>query len=150
MASETIDRFDGYYRFLSNFSASVITLHDDVLSRQVIVPTVEHGYQADKTLLVKERTDILAAPTPGTAKKLGREATLRSGWDAMKLERMLFWLRHKFAISALRLKLLDTGDSQLVEGNTWGDQFWGVCGGVGENHLGKLLMQVRDEIRALS
>lgn len=147
MANDTIDKFDGYHRFLSNFAPSVIVVPDDVLGREVVVATVEHGYQADKTVIVSERTDIIAAPTPGVAKKLGQTVTLRPGWDTVKVDRMAFWLRHKFAIPALRDKLLATEDAPLVEGNHWGDTFWGVCGGVGENHLGRLLMQVRDEIR---
>ena len=44
--------------------------------------------------------------------------------------------------------LLATGEEYLVEGNTWGDKYWGVCGGIGLNHLGKLLMQVRDELES--
>ena len=44
-------------------------------------------------------------------------------------------------------KLLTTGDAKIVEGNTWGDTFWGVCGGVGENHLGKVLMRIRAELQ---
>ena len=44
-------------------------------------------------------------------------------------------------------KLLETGNQELVEGNTWGDIFWGVCNGKGQNWLGKILMMVRDEIR---
>ena len=43
-------------------------------------------------------------------------------------------------------KLLDTGDAELVEGNTWGDRVWGVCKGEGENRLGKILMRIRGEI----
>ena len=44
--------------------------------------------------------------------------------------------------------LVDTGDQPLIEGNTWGDRFWGVCGGTGMNHLGRLLMEVREELQA--
>ena len=46
----------------------------------------------------------------------------------------------------LRVKLLNTGDIELIEGNYWGDTFWGVCNGKGENHLGKILMRVRKEL----
>lgn len=49
----------------------------------------------------------------------------------------------KFAEPGLQAKLLETGNEELVEGNYWGDTFWGVCRGRGENHLGKLLMKVR-------
>jgi len=44
-------------------------------------------------------------------------------------------------------RLLQTGDAKLVLNNKWNDKFWGVCRGVGENWLGKILMEVRDELR---
>ena len=44
----------------------------------------------------------------------------------------------------LRNLLLETGDQELIEGNTWGDTYWGTCNGVGENHFGKFLMNIRD------
>ena len=56
-------------------------------------------------------------------------------------------LRIKFSNPKLRKALLDTGDEYLEEGNTWGDQYWGVCNGVGKNKLGKLLMKIRQEIK---
>ena len=42
--------------------------------------------------------------------------------------------------------LIQTGDSVLIEGNTWGDRVWGVCNGVGENRLGRILMKIRSEL----
>ncbi|MCH7737275.1 MAG: NADAR family protein [Chloroflexi bacterium] len=60
---------------------------------------------------------------------------------------MLELLRDKFRDPVLRQMLLDTGDLELVEGNNWGDRFWGRVSGVGDNHLGRLLMQVRGECR---
>lgn len=62
---------------------------------------------------------------------------------------MLDLQRQKYTVPYLREKLLATGDAELVEGNTWGDRFWGVCNGVGQNWLGRLLMQVRDEIKVM-
>lgn len=50
----------------------------------------------------------------------------------------------------LRQKLLSTGSEELIEGNTWGDTFWGVCKGSGQNWLGRILMFVRDEVREAS
>ena len=46
----------------------------------------------------------------------------------------------------LRSLLVATGDRELIEGNTWGDTFWGVDKntGQGENHLGRILMELRD------
>jgi predicted NAD-dependent protein-ADP-ribosyltransferase YbiA (DUF1768 family) len=52
----------------------------------------------------------------------------------------------KFGQNPELMQLLkDTGDSILIEGNSWGDQFWGVCNSVGKNWLGKLLMEIRDK-----
>jgi hypothetical protein len=49
----------------------------------------------------------------------------------------------------LARELVGTGDAELVEGNTWGDEFWGVCNGRGSNQLGRLLMEVRALLRSL-
>jgi N-glycosidase YbiA len=87
-------------------------------------------------------------PTPGKAKQMGRKLQVRDGWDGMKLQVMEALLRQKFADPVLRQKLLDTGDAHLEEGNSWGDVWYGVCNGVGENHLGKLLMAIRDDLRS--
>ena len=60
---------------------------------------------------------------------------------------MEFLLRQKFSDQnkVLKEKLLATGEAEIVEGNDWDDTFFGVCNGVGENQLGKLLMKIRDE-----
>jgi hypothetical protein len=55
-------------------------------------------------------------------------------------------IRLKFQNPGLKAKLLATGNQELIEGNTWGDCYWGVCEGNGQNHLGKILMQVREEL----
>ena len=60
---------------------------------------------------------------------------------------MLSGLRIKFKNPELRSLLLATGNEELVEGNWWRDTYWGVCEGVGQNKLGKLLMQVREEVK---
>ena len=56
-------------------------------------------------------------------------------------------IAQKFDKGELALALKYTGDAELIEGNNWGDTFWGVCNGVGENHLGKLLMARRAQLR---
>lgn len=110
--------------------------------------TVEHHYQAAKTVDPLWVYRILKAPTPGAAKKLGRNAPLRAGFEEEKRAIMLVLLRLKFTIPSLRDQLLTTGNAQLVEGNWWGDRYWGVDNrtGIGENWLGRLLMQVRKEL----
>lgn len=105
--------------------------------------TVEHHYQAAKTDDADWAAKILKAPNPTVAKKLGRLAPVRRGWDDHKVHVMRTLLRLKFSSPELALSLLDTGNAQLVEGNWWGDTFWGQCNGVGENWLGRLLMDQR-------
>jgi N-glycosidase YbiA len=139
-ADLAIERFDGEYRWLSNFYPAAVTLDG------VIYPTVEHAYQAAKTLDRAERLGIGLKPTPGQAKRAGRHVTLRPDWDAIKVDVMEGLLRQKFSSADLRNKLVDTGEEMIVEGNTWGDTFWGVCRGEGKNTLGRLLMLIRHEL----
>ena len=141
-----IDKFDGQYAFLSNFYESPIT---DGTS---IFPTVEHYFQAAKTDTMQDYLAIARAKTPGESKRLGRKVHLRSDWESVKDQVMLDALRKKFAIHELREKLLATGDADLIEGTVWHDQYWGICNcdrckGKGINILGKLLIQVREEIK---
>lgn len=139
-----IASFTGEYRFLSNFYPAEVLAkwNDDAL----MVPTVEHAFQAAKALNLKDFVAVCAAKTPGMAKKMGRKVVLRSAWDAVKLDVMMDLLRQKFSDKVLKAMLLDTRDAELVEGNTWGDTFWGVSKGEGQNHLGKLLMKLRQEL----
>lgn len=138
---EMIDSFTGEYRFLSNFEPSNIEM-DGRLYR-----TVEHAYQAAKTLNDEERANIQQMWTPGQAKKAGQKVTLRDDWESVKVDVMADLIRQKFNAEPLRSKLLATGDAKLVEGNWWNDTFWGVCKGKGENKLGKILMMVRQELQ---
>jgi ribA/ribD-fused uncharacterized protein len=144
--TEPITYFRGEHEFLSNFHPSPMVVQDQQLG-EVVVATVEHGFQADKTELADERLRIITASSPGLAKRRGRSAQLRADWEAVKLNRMRYWLRQKFAHPALRARLIATGDAELVEGNWWGDRFWGVCDDQGQNWLGRLLMELRDELR---
>jgi predicted NAD-dependent protein-ADP-ribosyltransferase YbiA (DUF1768 family) len=76
----------------------------------------------------------------------GQKVTLRKDWEGVKIQVMRDVLRLKFANPGLRDRLLETGDRELIEGNTWGDTFWGVCRGSGKNWLGQLLMELRGEL----
>ncbi len=134
--------FSGPHRFLSNFYEWSVTYEGHTY------PSVEHAFQAAKSLDPVDRVRISCISTPGGAKRAGRQVPLRADWDDVRIDVMHALLRLKFAPgSDLAKMLLDTGDAELVEGNTWGDRFWGVCGGEGENNLGKLLMKVRAELR---
>lgn len=133
--------FRGEWRFLSNFYPAEV--HYDGM----VYPSVEHAYQAAKTLSSAWREHIRKALTPGSAKYFGALVTLRPNWEEEKLTIMEGLLQDKFSTEPLRSQLLATGDAILIEGNTWGDRFWGVCGGKGENHLGRLLMKVRSQLQ---
>lgn len=139
---KTIDSFSGQHRFLSNFWSVAIAFEGYTYR------TVEHAYQAAKTLDEDERRRIRAEASAAGAKKRGKFVDLRDDWEAIKVDIMRELLRQKFGTNPLRARLLKTGKQKLVEGNWWGDRFWGVCDGKGENHLGLLLMEIREEIRA--
>lgn len=138
-----IDSFTGPNRFLSNFYPCLVKYNGDDLS----YPSVEHAYQAQKTRNVNDQIVICKARTPAEAKRIGRRVKIRSDWNEVKVGIMRELLLFKFGHTELLQKLLATGDAELVEGNWWGDRFWGVCGGRGENMLGKLLMEVRAKYR---
>ena len=137
---EAITRFRGEYAFLSNFYPVTVELDGEKYA------AVEDAFQAAKTLDPKERKFIQLCQTPGDAKRCGREVTLRPDWNDIKIDVMRNLLRQKFQHPVLRQKLINTQDAHLEEGNNHGDVFWGTVSGKGENHLGKLLMEVRGEL----
>lgn len=132
-----IESFAHAYRWLSNFYPAQIEFDGQ------LYPTVEHAYQAAKSTNEADRQMISNCPTPGEAKRLSREIAVRSDWDSMKVSVMRVLLKQKFQTPEMRKRLIATHPLQIVEGNDWGDVFWGVCHGRGENWLGKLLMEIR-------
>ena len=142
-----INSFDKEYAFLSNFYPSIIYLK--IENDWYPCPTVEHAYQASKTINPREQLSIVFAKTPGLAKHLGRKVSLRFDWEDIKINVMRECLMQKFADIELRKLLLSTGNEELVEGTWWGDTFWGIDLKTGEglNILGKLLMEERERIR---
>ncbi len=136
---ESISEFDGRYRWLSNFWLSPVAM------RGYVFPTVENAYQAAKSLPQRQR---YINCSPGAAKRMGQKVDIPANWDSDKLIVMRKLLNQKFQIGTFNALNLDhTGSKEIIEGNTWGDVFWGVCDGVGENNLGKMLMEIRDENR---
>jgi len=135
-----IDRFDGEYEFLSNFYVQP----RPCLMGGVEYPTVEHAFQAAKTTDAEKRAHIAQLPYAGQAKRAGRALALRPGWDDMRVRVMHRLVAQKFSDPSMRERLLATAPAELIEGNTWGDRFWGQVDGVGENYLGRILMTVRD------
>jgi N-glycosidase YbiA len=115
--------------------------------------TVEHYYQAHKfqgTKFEYLMAQIQAAPTPELAAKLGRNCDYqpRTDWDLYKCEIMYRAVWQKFCTHLdIQQVLLDTSDAEIVEDSPV-DYFWG-CGRdrTGNNHLGRILMRVRAEIK---
>ncbi|MCL4303963.1 MAG: NADAR family protein [Anaerolineae bacterium] len=140
----TFNRTSGPYGFLSNFARTPLRL------KETIWPTVEHYYQAQKFAGTEHEQLIRLAASPALAAHLGRDRTrpLRPDWPDVRLEVMREALRAKFSQhSRLRRQLLATGSARLVE-RTRRDAYWGDGGdGRGQNHLGRLLMQLRDQLR---
>ena len=136
-----IESFSGEYKFLSNFYQCVVSLDCDTY------PSVEHAYQAAKTLDPEERRVIRTTPQSNLAKKLGQYIAIRPDWEDVKLWIMSDLVWQKFSNNKeLKDKLLATDSVELIEGNWWNDTYWGICKGVGQNNLGKILMAVRYEL----
>jgi len=137
----TITSFSGKYRFLSNMF--VCLLIDDEGNE---FKSSEHYYHFHKVIDMSEKQEIQSAKNPMTAKILGRKCKLRYNWDEIKEKVMEDGLRLKFKNKYLKRKLLKTYPLELIEGNYWGDVYWGKVNGKGQNKLGKLLMKIRDEM----
>lgn len=134
--------------FLSNFERTPFYVDGKVY------PTNEHYYQSQKTDDPELSRWIRYSPHARLAMVLGRqvehnkylkEKYMKKNWDEKKNDVMLKGLRAKFSVSFLAYQLRQTGDAVLHEDNPE-DFYWAIADGTGQSMLGKLLMQVRDEI----
>ncbi|AHX01037.1 hypothetical protein HL13_gp77 [Dinoroseobacter phage DFL12phi1] len=145
-AQKPIMGFRDEYRWLSNFYHAPITVTGFEYDN------TEAAYQAAKTINIQHREQFKHL-TGAQAKKQGRNVILRHDWDFVKLEIMELVLRAKFMTHPdLAQKLKDTGSRDIIEFNTWGDTYWGQIKDskgklVGDNILGKLLMNIRSDIK---
>lgn len=150
-----IDKFIGENFFLSNFYNTYVNYEG------ILYSSSEAAFQAAKTLDTNERKRI-STMLPSDAKKAGRALQLRPDWEEVKDKVMYDVCHAKFVSSPTRPKLtemrideklLATGDEELVEGNTWHDNYWGNCTCdkckdiTGKNMLGKTLMRIRSELK---
>jgi len=145
-----ISKFNGINRFLSNFHPS------NIESSYGIFPSAEHLFQSAKTNDTRDKERIRLAYSPGRAKRMGRNVLLRSDWEEIKFSVMERVVMMKFTQNEdLAIALLETGYCSLVEGNKWHDNEWGNCTCrkclhiTGRNILGKILMQVRENLRGV-
>jgi ribA/ribD-fused uncharacterized protein len=143
MTIEFYSKTTAYHEF-SNFSPHGIEMDGKWYA------TVEHYFQAMKFPDHAHAEKIRLAAKPAIAKQLGRsrDVPLREDWEEVKIDVMRAAVRKKFTTHAeLTQLLIDTGDEELVEAAPT-DYFWGRGrSGTGQNWLGRILMEVRAELR---
>ena len=168
-----IDRFKGDYFYLSNFyccpveyeglvypnseaafqAAKNIATDQEVEEyfkkiRVNLEDVSDFHKEKVKLQLTAEKRMPFTEMTPSEAKKAGRRCKLRPDWEEEKYGIMEKIVMNKFLYNpALKDKILETEDAVLIEGNNWGDRIWGMVDGKGKNILGKILMEVRDELQ---
>ena len=139
-------KFEDNYAFLSNMFPCNIKYNGYEF------PCVETGFQFAKCVCDEDRYKFFVngkLVDGYAARKIGRALSkIREDWDIMRIDIMYALLEDKFYNHPdLRQQLKDTGNVYLVEENTWGDKFWGVCDGEGSNLLGKMIMEIRHNIQ---
>lgn len=139
-----ITAFKGDYDFLSNFYCAPICL----MGHRFL--TLEHAFQAMKCADQDGVDDVISKLTPGKAKMVGHDVNMVPDWCAVRVSVMRMLVHVKFTQNpGLGLRLRCTGTRNLIEGNTWHDNFWGICNcptcsvAGGLNWLGRILMEER-------
>ena len=145
---DRIDSFKEEYRFLSNFYQAPVTYSG------LTYPNAEAAFQAQKCRNEADKVKYTQVKNPVRAKQMGKkEPGLPENWREISYDIMLDIERAKFSTPEMAGKLLSTGNAELVEGNNHHDNLWGDCScarcaaKVGENRLGKILLQVREELK---
>lgn len=135
-----VSSFSGEHRFLSNFYPADVVGPGGFTYR-----SVEHAYQASKTLDRTCWVQLRDMASPGQAKAFGKRLPMRQDWGAVKIPEMRKLLVQKFAPGSPLTAMLAATSGPIEEGNAWGDKFWGVdlASREGRNELGKLLMEIR-------
>lgn len=140
-----IHTFKDENRWLSNMT--LVNIHFDGLTFK----SVEHAYQSAKSDSLDWKMFCYTEESPYKIKIKSKEISIVDNWDDIKLGLMEGLLNQKFRQEPFKTQLLNTGDENIQEGNEWGDKFWGVdlksSPNIGENHLGRLIMKIRDKIK---
>lgn len=138
--------FSGQLEFLSNMYPCTLRMY--VLDKTYTFSSSEAAFHAGKCQDPADIQRIAATKTGNEAKRLGRKVKMRPNWDTYRISWMARVLECKFRQNPeLAQQLLDTYPLTLRETNTWKDTFWGIYKGQGENHLGILLMELRQSMR---
>jgi predicted NAD-dependent protein-ADP-ribosyltransferase YbiA (DUF1768 family) len=129
--------------FLSNmYPCSITAIYSGT---QLTFSCVESAFQACKCMA---RAHEFVNLDGYQAKKIGRQVPLRNDWNAIRVSIMEMLVKIKFDQNPMLIEKLIQVNGDIVEENTWNDTFWGVCNGIGENHLGKILTKLRDQYRS--
>jgi hypothetical protein len=135
--------FSGEFRWLSNFASVKIILDGIEFS------STEHAYMSAKSESMEWKSFCAChTNSAGQVKRKSKTISLVENWDEIKVSVMKDCIQQKFSQEPFRTKLLQTNDEIIEEGNSWNDKFWGVDikTRVGENILGKLIMEFRDSL----
>jgi len=142
---EPIFFYEHEYYVFSNFSSFALEWKGQLWM------TSEHAYHAEKFTDQTLRDTIRKARSAHDAMKFAyaHKDKYVHAWDEIKLDVMKKILLAKVAQHPyVKKKLLESGDQPLIE-DSWRDAYWGWGPNKdGENHLGKLWMEVRNEVRS--
>ena len=140
-----INIFRGEYNWLSNFYDCTVT-YDGCEFK-----SVEHAYLYAKSPKDPDWLRYCLKETASIVKRKSKSIDIRGDWDDVKLDIMYDLLIQKFNQEPFKTKLIETGEQNIIEGNSWGDEYWGVNLSVqpnyGENHLGRIIMKIRKKIK---
>jgi ribA/ribD-fused uncharacterized protein len=140
-----INNFRGYHAWLSNM------YNCDIEFMNHKFKSVENAYMFAKNPNNEEWLNKCLSMSPGDVKKASKLISIREDWDSVKLSIMYELLKQKFTQEPFRTNLIETRNENIVEGNRWNDTFWGVdiknTPNVGENWLGRLIMDIRTKIK---
>lgn len=140
LSMKKITEFRGEYFFLSNFYECPVTWNGLTFRNS------EAAFQSAKA--PESMKESFTFMTAEMSKRVGRSVSLPIDWEQKKESIMREILICKFTQNEdIKQGLMDTGDAVLIEGNTWGDKYWGMCYGIGKNRLGNILMEIRTMLR---
>jgi ribA/ribD-fused uncharacterized protein len=139
-------------QFIHNWFSNFIPYETPVNINNIHFKTPEHLFQSLKATDWEDVKKIADCETPGQSKRLGRKIKIRSDWEEIRNDCMLYVLRFKFNKNTKFGEQLMNTQEPIVEQNNWHDNYWGDCfcekckSVEGKNNLGKLLMKIREEL----
>lgn len=138
---DKIKQFKNEYRWLSNFAVCRIKIGDFIYN------STEAAYQSEKSDDINWKI-FCRDNRAGVVKKKSREITLTNDWNMRKVNVMRIITDQKYNQTPYKEMLIATGERIIEEGNTWNDTFWGIdlITGKGDNNLGKIIMDKREEL----